>query len=135
VAALTVGDTNFHVNKAERNEQFYQAHDLGTSDFNEWAIVVLFYASMHYVDAVLYQDTSLPLKMRNPKDHKVRNIAISQCSQLNPIAPMYVDLRDRCWQARYHIISFPSNYLAKFESRVFKPTRTYLRKALGLANQ
>jgi hypothetical protein len=127
-----VGDTHFHVNKAERNEQFYQVHNLSTSNFNEWAIVVLFYASMHYVDAVLCQDTSLSPRMRDPDDHKVRNLAVSQCSKLNPIAPMYINLRDRCWEARYYKISFPSNYLGKLENRVFKPTRTYLRKTLGL---
>jgi len=135
VAALTVGDKSFHVNKAERNEQFYRAHNLCASDFNEWAIVVLFYASMHYVDAVLCQDTSLPLTMRNPTDHRTRNAAVSRCSQLGPVAPMYADIRDRCWEARYHIITFPGNYLGKFENRVFKPTRAYLRKTLGLANQ
>jgi len=126
-------NTHFHINKAERNEQFYQAYGLGSSEFNEWAIVVLFYVSMHYVDAVLYQDTSLPPKMRNPRDHKVRHAAISQCSKLTRIAPMYANLRDRCWEARYQIISFPSDYLAKFESRVFGPTKVYLRKTLGLA--
>lgn len=128
-----MGDAHFHVRKAERNEQFYQTHNLSTSDFNEWAIVVLFYVSMHYVDAVLYEDTSLPPNMRNPKDHKLRNIAVSQCLALNQIAPIYSNLRDRCWEARYHKISFPSNYLAKFESRLFEPTKTYLRKTLGLA--
>ena len=126
-----MGNTLFHINKAERNEQFYQAHGLDRPQFSEWAIVVLFYVSMHYVDAVLYQDTSLTPNMRNPQDHKVRNTAVSQCSELAPIAPMYINLRDR-WEARYHKISFPANYLANFKSRIFEPTKAYLRRTLGL---
>jgi len=129
-----VGDTQFHVTKAERNEEFYHSCGLEKSRFNEWCIVVLFYVSMHYVDAVLYQDTSLPGNMRNPKNHRVRKVAVSQCSKLGQVAIMYSNLRDRCWEARYHKICFPDNFLHKFTTFIFTPTRTYLRNTLGLIN-
>jgi len=127
-----MGNTHFHIIKAKRNEEFYESYNLDKSQFNEWAIVVLFYASMHYVDAVLYQDTSLPQEMRNPIDHKKRDIAIARCSKLDPIAPIYKNLRDRCREARYYKICFPNDYLGKFVTRLFKPTKDYLRKSLGL---
>lgn len=129
-----MSNTQFHVTKAERNEEFYRSCDLEKSKFNEWCIVVLFYVSMHYVDAVLYQDASLPKNMQNPKDHKVRNRAVSQCTELGQVAIMYSNLRDRCWEARYHKMCFPDNYIHNFKARVFEPTRAYLRKTLGLTN-
>jgi hypothetical protein len=133
LATLTMGDKHFHIAKAERNEKFYQTYELNKSQFNEWAVVVLFYVSMHYIDAVLYQDTLLSNKMRNPKNHKTRNSAISQCSKLAQIYPMYSSLRDRCWEARYHKINFPDDYFINFATRVFEPTRVYLRRTLELA--
>ena len=134
MAALTVSDTKFHITKAERNEEFYHSCGLEKSRFNEWCVVVLFYVAMHYIDAVLFQDASLTKNMQNPKDHKVRTVAVSQCAKLNHVATMYSNLRDRCWEARYHKICFPDGYLHNFTTRVFEPTRTYLRKTLGLTN-
>ena len=129
-----MGDTQFHVNKAERNEEFYHSCGLEKSRFNEWCVVVLFYVSMHYVDAVLYQDTSLSGNMRNPKSHRIREVAVSKCSKLDQVAITYTNLRDRCWEARYYKICFPDNFLYNFTTRVFTPTRAYLRKTLGLTN-
>lgn len=49
-------DSTFHISKAKRNERFYRKHDLEKSTFNEWAVVTLFYSSLHYIDAVLSLD-------------------------------------------------------------------------------
>jgi len=129
-----MGDKRFHINKAQRNEEFYSSCGLQKSKFNEWCIVVLFYTSMHYIDAVLCQDTSLSKKMRDPNDHRTRNVAVSQCSELGQVTSMYAILRDRSREARYNTICFPNSYLHNFITLVFEPTRAYLRKTLGLTN-
>lgn len=131
----TVKDANFHISKAERNESFYNTHKMDTLDsttFNEWSVVVLFYILMHYIDAILSQDTSLDDNLRDPIDHATRNKALSQCSGLTSISSMYLNLYNRSRDARYTRICFPNDYLNKLETISFKPVRQYLRNQLGL---
>ena len=125
-------NAQYHISKAERNEDFYQKPNLDTSPFNEWAVVVLFYISMHYIDAVLGRDTQLNKVLRDPQTHFTRKAAISKCSDLAPIASMYLNLYDRSRDARYNKICFPSSYLHRLETFSSKPVRNYLRKKLGL---
>lgn len=125
-------NAQFHISKAERNEEFYQSCELDSSKFNEWAIVLLFYISMHYVDAVLSQDTTLSQELRDPENHFTRNRAISQCPGLSPIASMYLNLYHRSKDARYRIIHFPNGYLSRLKTISFEPVQGYLRKYLGL---
>ena len=129
-------DAQFHISKAERNEAFYKMHKMDTLDaatFNEWAVVVLFYVSMHYIDAVLSQDTLLADDLRDPTDHPTRNRAISQCSGLTPVRSMYLNLYNRSRDARYNRICFPNDFINKLEIISFKPVQQYLRKQLGLS--
>jgi hypothetical protein len=128
-------DARFHIFKAERNEAFYAKHNMSSMDsatFNEWAVVILFYISMHYIDAVLSQDTSLPEDLRDPGDHPARNRAVSQCPGLISVGSMYLNLYQRGRDARYNRICFPNDYVYKLEKFSFKPVREYVRKQLGL---
>lgn len=118
----------FHVNKAERNEQFYSSQNLVNSPFNEWAVVVLFYVAVHYVDAVLDRYLSC-----HPGNHQERNIELAKSFQISPIASMYLNLYDRSRDARYNIIKFPDDYLQKLQRVCFELIRKHLRKLLGLS--
>lgn len=129
-----MSDEKFHISKAERNEDFYQTYNLDISKFNEWAVVVLFYILLHYVDAVLRQDTSLPKELRDPINHPTRNMAISKCSTLAPISSMYINLYNRSREARYRKIHFPNSYLHGLTTFSFKPVQDHLRKCLGLSS-
>lgn len=126
-------DHKFHLSKAKRNERFYRKHDLDTSTFNEWAVVVLFYASLHYVDAVLSQDTSLSDELRDPVNHIKRKEAISRCDNLLPIARYYLELYDRSIDARYRHTSFPEGSLHNIKTSLFEPVQSHLRKCLGVS--
>lgn len=123
----------FHINKAERNEQFYQSHNLRVSLFAEWAVVVLFYTAMHYVDAVLAQEVGLSPQFRQPHAHTDRNAGVAKSSTLRPVASMYMNLYHRSRDARYTQISFPNHLLGQLEAQSFEPVRCYLRAALGLS--
>lgn len=128
-------DAQFHIFKAERNEAFYGKHNMASMDaatFNEWAVVVLFYISVHYIDAILSQDASLPEDLRDPPDHYTRNRAVSQCSSLASVGSMYSNLYQRSRDARYNRICFPDDFVYKLEKISFKPVREYVRKQLGL---
>lgn len=128
----TPKDPQFHIVKAERNEECYRANSLGASKFNEWGVVLLFYISVHYVDAVLSQDILLADGLRDPEDHFTRIEALSKCSNLTPIKSMYLNLYNRSRDARYRRICFPDDFLGKLEIVSFKPVRKYLRKYLRL---
>jgi len=59
----------------------------------DWAVVVLFYAALHYIDAYL-----LP---RDPTDHDERNGYIRDCAFLKEIWKHYRVLAERSQDARY----------------------------------
>jgi hypothetical protein len=97
----TSQDSNYHVLKGKRNKTFYDEKALESSNYKEWAIVVLFYAAMHSIDAVLSQDTNLYEEYRDPPDHTTRNIAVTRCTKLNNISHKYLQLYQRSLNARY----------------------------------
>lgn len=125
--------TSFHIDKAERNEQFYSSHNLRVSPYNEWAVVVLFYVAVHYVDAVLAQDGQLDARLRHPRNHPDRNVGVAKSGTLMPIAIRYMNLYDRSRDARYNRISFPAHFLRNLEAQSFAPVRGHVRTALGLS--
>ena len=131
-----VQDAQWHIDKAKRNEIFYQAHNMSSMDsstFNEWAVVVLFYIIMHYIDAVLSQDTLLSDDMRDPGKHPARHQAVRNCSSMTVrTRRMYMGLYHRSIEARYQRICFPDNFIQNLETLQFKPLQQYLRTQLGI---
>jgi len=125
-----MSDVQFHVDKAKNNEDFYISHSLETSKFNGWAITILFYVLLHYVDAVLKQDDSLHINYRDPNGHGTRSMAVAKCSKLDPIALFYKTMYERSIEARYYCINFPDHYFSNLVSRVYKPAQKYLIKCL-----
>ncbi len=125
-------DTKFHIGKAERNEQFFQSNNLRTSPFNEWGVTVLFYAAMHYVDAILAQESRLPPKWRQPHNHPNRNTGVAKSTTLGLIYNNYKNLYDRSIDARYTHISFPHGFLNNLETVSFEPVKRCVKTALAL---
>lgn len=125
-------DSNRHINQAQRNDQFCESQKLCGSKWQEWAIVVLFYASMHYLDAVLAQDASLDAHLQHPVDHNIRRQALAECTNLAGIAGNYLHLYDRSREARYRCIQFPKRYALTLQANFYSPIRSDLRKLLGI---
>jgi hypothetical protein len=126
-------DPTFHISKAKRNERFYRKYDLDNSTFNEWAVVTLFYSSLHYVDAVLSQDSSLPSYLRDPRDHENRRDAVLKCTALLPIVNKYLQLSERSRQARYNRTFFEEGALNNIKTNLFQPIQNHVRKHLGIS--
>lgn len=126
-------DPTFHISKAKRNERFYRKHNLENSTFNEWAVVTLFYSSLHYIDAVLSLDTSLSEELRDPGKHFLRKQAISQCKSLLPIARQYFELDDRSRDARYSQTCFKEDFLKIIKTNLFEPIQNHVRTHLGIS--
>lgn len=125
-------DPAFHISKAKRNERFYKKLDLDKSNFNEWAVVALFYSSLHYIDAVLSLDTNLCDELRDPTNHLKRREAVSNCISLLPIAREYFELLDRSREARYRQTFFRDGSLNNIKSNLFEPIQQHARKHLGI---
>ena len=128
-------DHTFHISKAKRNERFYRKHDLAQSTFNEWAIVTLFYASLHYVDAILSLDANLTDDLREPVNHVARKTAVSQCQALLPIASKYLQLDNRSRLARYTQTFFAENVFSDTKTNLFDPIQNHARRHLGIKQE
>ena len=122
----------FHIDKAQRNEQFFLSHGLEASPFNEWAVIVLFYVAMHYVDAVLSQDQQLQPNLRDPRNHSERNEGVAKCASLSPLFAVYGNLYDRSRDARYNKMKFPDHYLSNLKTFCYDPIRKHVRTVLAL---
>ena len=121
-----------HIRCAQQNHDFCCLQRLCGSKYQDWGVVVLFYASMHYVDAVLAQDTSLPSSLQQPKDHKARRLAVAKSSSLARIATHYLELYDRSLDVRYKCLSFPRGWAKVIKANYYDPMETELRAQLGL---
>lgn len=129
---MIMGDVNFHIKKAERNEQFFQSNNLRASAFNEWGVVVLFYSAMHYADAVLAKEFGRTSIYQHPQKHTHRNRGVARSSTLGTIYNDYKNLYDRSRDARYNRISFPAGFLNSLEITRFEPVKRCVRTALNL---
>ena len=129
---MIMGDTNFHIKKAQRNEDFFQSNNLRDSTFNEWGVVVLFYSAVHYVDAVLAREVRLHPEFQQPQNHEARNTGVARSLALQDIYADYKLLYDRSLDARYHRISFEANFLKNLETTYFEPVKCCVRTFLRL---
>ena len=86
-----------HANKAVHNEAFLNQFNLPNSDFPDWAVTVISYTALHYVDALLAKSFGF-----FPKNHGERSSYICRQSTLrNNIRNDYEDLKNDGIEARY----------------------------------
>ena len=91
-----------HLKRARENEKLAQAlKKLKSSSGVDWAITVLFYSALHYVDAFLAGKNCHPLT------HEDRNDEIEANGSLAGIFNDYRRLEDLSREARYNIAEYP----------------------------
>jgi hypothetical protein len=129
---VIIVDINFHIKKAERNEDFFQSNNLRASSFNEWGVVVLFYSAVHYVDAMLAREIRLRRELQHPQEHFERSTGVAQSLTLKAIYSAYKRLHDRSRDARYNCTSFKAGVLSDLETTCFEPIKHCVRTALRL---
>jgi hypothetical protein len=83
-----------HRTKAEHNENF--AATL-SSPFHDWAVTVIFYAAVHYIEAYFAKEKP-PYHSPN---HPLRDSAIGKTAFLKPIWKDYRELKNQSGLARY----------------------------------
>jgi uncharacterized protein (UPF0332 family) len=113
-----------HVKKAERNEAFAE-HLAKNSKYTDWAVTILFYAAVHYVDAVL------AVSQIHPEDHKERKAAIAVNDTLKCVYREYRKLETLSWNSRYFAMPIGIEHWNKIKPE-FEALRGHIRNHLGL---
>jgi len=92
-------DQATHIAQANHNAAFRDTID--HSVYSDWAVTVIFYEALQYVDALLAKLGNI-----HPGGHDIRDDKISERPELRPIARFYFRLKNRSRNARYHAARF-----------------------------
>jgi hypothetical protein len=109
-----------HLEQARHNVQFYASID--RTVFKDWAVTVLFYTGLHYIDAFLAEKRSI-----HPPKHKQRDTLVSTVTELRPILADYFALKNGSFNARYmpptrftdqYVSNLENQHLARIKSQI-----------------
>lgn len=89
-----------HIAKAEGNAAFALSLPLENQTKIDWALIVLFYAALHYVEAYL---STIGQHLRS---HTTRDNAVGRDSNLRKVYSEYQDLKYYGYNARYEVCGF-----------------------------
>lgn len=92
-------DVREHLQQASHNETFFS--QINVDSYSDWAVTVLFYAALHYLDAYLAKQGVF-----DPGSHDVRDPLIRQFPLTRAVARQYFRLKNfsrsaRCYGARF----------------------------------
>lgn len=90
-----------HLRQATHNEKFFDDFDLTHSEFTDWAVVVLFYSALHYVEAFFAQHKI------HCNTHAQRDPEINK--RLSGLYIEYSDLKNDAVEARYKMKKFTTD--------------------------
>lgn len=112
-----------HVDQAKHNFDFFQSLDKET--YSDWAVTVLFYTALHYIDAFLATQSI------HPGSHDIRDKYVNRVSQLKPLYPSYSFLKNHSRNARYSPpTSFTGSDVSQLESVHLRTIRTSIETLL-----
>ncbi len=115
-------NTAEHINQAQHNEAFFNSMDqMDQSVYSDWAMTVLFYTALHYVDALLAQHGIL-----GPGGHDVRDNHVARQSELRPISHLYFRLKSRSRNARYYCRRFNQAEIQRAQNQDLEGIKTHL---------
>lgn len=109
-----------HISQARHNVRFYATIDKRA--FKDWAVTVLFYVGVHYIEAFLAQRRNI-----HSAKHKERDNMVSTVSELKPIVANYFALKNGSFNARYmpptrftdqYVEDLENQHLAKIRSEI-----------------
>jgi hypothetical protein len=110
-------DVRVHLQQAQHNEAFFAAIDVNS--YGDWAVTVLFYAALHYIDAYLAQRGHF-----DPGSHDVRDGLIRQYGPTRQVARQYFRLKSFSGTARYYGGRFAMADIAQLRLNQFEVVKT-----------
>ena len=111
-----------HLDQAERNEQFATTISNLDPRFTEWEITALFYASLHYMNALL---SYLGYEAKN---HHERRILIARHTN---VSSPYDNLFQHSLDARYELIEHTPEDVERLKSEDFLMVKGEVMSLLG----
>jgi uncharacterized protein (UPF0332 family) len=112
-----------HISKAERNEKF--ADTVSNTAYLDWAVTILFYAALHYVDAIL------AVSGIHPDSHSQRGDAMGTNATLSSVRAEYRILETLSQNARYRSMKIDGFDLKEAKDQ-FSTLRAHLRSRMKL---
>lgn len=113
-----------HITKADGNATFAGSLPLDNQSRIDWALVALFYAAMHYVEAYL------ATVGQHLKSHTTRDNVIGRDSTLRGIFSEYQDLKYYSYNARYEMCGFTAGDVTNHAMKDFEAIKSHLLKFL-----
>lgn len=102
-----------HIARARDNEKLAYTLDLETGLGVDWAITMLFYSALHYIDAYLANAGG-----GIPWNHDLRDKAIKDNGSLSDLWQTYRDLKNLSQNGRYDIASYHKSKLQKAQEKL-----------------
>lgn len=113
-----------HQQRALDNEQFSRSLSSGTQ-YLDWAVVGLFYAALHFVEAYLDKAAG-----QHIDTHVSREKFINVDRALKPVSKEYRELRQRCDDARYRLLPVTSGLVAGLIANEFAAVKAHITPLL-----
>jgi len=115
-----------HLRKARHNKAFLATIDVSAPGFLDWAVTVLFYCALHYVEAWFSRKLD-----RHFTSHGDRNQAVNRF--LTRIARGYLRLYNRARLARYEQFAMSSTDFRHLGVDDFAPIEQLVTSDLGVS--
>jgi uncharacterized protein (UPF0332 family) len=103
-----VPTTKEHLARARQNLRFAESFDLKTTPYLDWVVTAYFYSALHLVDALLYYRDSA-----HGGEHQTRSKYLREKPYLKEINHKYRELRNRCDNARYDLLTLTAIKIEK----------------------
>lgn len=113
-----------HVTKADGNAELALSLALDNQTKIDWALTILFYAAMHYVEAYLAKANV------HLRSHTTRDNAISRDSSLRKIFKEYADLKFFGYNARYEVFGFKTTDVTDKAAKHYATIKAHLTPLL-----
>lgn len=119
-----------HLVQAEHNEATYHYLAIDASRHSDWQVTCLFYAALHYVDALLHRSGALP-EAEHRRSHGTRVVLAGQTLG-GVLAADFVLLRVLSENVRYDAVRLTATDVQTLYDNEFTHIRTHVRAALNL---
>jgi hypothetical protein len=113
-----------HLKKADGNAAFARSLSLTKQANIDWALIALFYAALHYVEAYLAKQT---IHLRS---HETRDKTVARDAQLKKTYKQYAHLKYFGFNARYEVFGFAAKNVNDEALADFEAARKNILEAL-----
>ena len=113
-----------HITKADGTASFATSLSLDSQTKVDWALVCLFYAALHYIEAYLATTG------RHERSHQTRDGIVGRDGNLKPIFDEYEELKFYGYNARYECYGFKAADVTGNATAAFIKIKAHIQRLL-----